>query len=115
MKIYLAGIIGYALAAYFLTGTFVPRIRMRWGIRTVWTWRKSGLGRQRERTRTRLPKMSELSCFGLALFIGALTRMLVSCNSSLVSAVLPVGVVGFVLGIIGNIKDTRGGTAWKKY
>ena len=100
-------IFGYALAGYFLAAIFVPRIRFRWGYRRS-LWLAS------DKNRERLPKMGTLSCFGSSIFFGAFTSFFLM-NDAVAQSALPFLVVGFIMALIGQIIDTRGGGTWKKY
>jgi len=105
-------VIGYALAVYFFVAVFVPHIRLRWGTARGITLAKSGVSKQR----SRLPYMGTISCLGSALFISALATVFVGTeNTVVVKVALPLLLIGFILGIVGQLKDTRGGKRWRRY
>jgi hypothetical protein len=85
-------IVPSVIAIYFLTAAFVPRIRLRWGVR-----RSRGVT-------TLKPHMGALTCIGISVFIGslALAPLLKVQPSTWIEWVT---IPAFILTAVGSILD----------
>jgi len=85
-------IIPLLIAAYFLTAAFVPRIRLRWGVRYT-----AGMVVLK-------PRMGMVSCIGISLFIGSMVLPAL-VNQPPVTCMMYVTGPAFVLAGVGAVLD----------
>ncbi|EEF60052.1 hypothetical protein [Pedosphaera parvula] len=86
------GFIPLLIAAYFLIAAFLPRIRMRWGLRY-------GVN-----TKTLQPHMGMITCLGNAIFIGSVSLPMI-WNQVAGELVAQGFFAGFALTAVGAVLD----------
>lgn len=101
------------VSGYFLFAAFLPRLRPRWGKRTV-----ISIYPPAPQEYYRKPVMGGLSCFGAGLFLAGFPTFYFGISVSPVPQIAFLMMfVGFSLGMMGQYRDKtlEGCGAWKRY